>query len=556
MSTTISILGGVGLFLLGMAIMTDGLKGLAGSSLRTVLGKAAATPLSGALWGAVVTLLVQSSSATTMTTIGLVSAGLLTFPQGLGLVFGANVGTTGTGWLVALVGVRVSLSSYALPMIFIGSLLKLLGRGRVAAAGASLAGFALVLYGLSALQEGMGGLAERLHPSDLPAVLGAPGVDFLRGLIGLLSLVMVGLVMTAVMQSSTAAIAVTLSAFFAGAVGIEQGCALIIGQNIGTATSSAMAAIGASTTAKRLAVAYILFKLIAALIALVLFRFTTPLLAMAANAIDGVTLLAAYHTAYNVVGVAVLMPAIAWFTRVVERLLPDRGSPLVRGLDRAALINSVVAGEAVRRTIALCIEALCETILSFLQGESTRKNGLTAAAVADALRQAREYLSEMSGPPDSKEEELRLTSSLHALDHASRFADIAQEESNLTMAKVTAEAAGALELFEEAMRNTALTVKDIAAETALSDAAEPIRSLDPPSAASALAKAEHCANLLRDLRRKHRRATLSAVGSGKLTADEAMSRVDAVQRLESLARHAWRAAAHLHGRGEPKGAAE
>jgi phosphate:Na+ symporter len=556
MSTTISILGGVGLFLLGMAIMTDGLKGLAGSSLRTVLGKAAATPLSGAFWGAVVTLLVQSSSATTMTTIGLVSAGLLAFPQGLGLVFGANVGTTGTGWLVALIGLRVSLSSYALPMIFIGALVKLLGRGRLAAAGASLAGFALVLYGLTTLQQGMGGLAEQLHPSDLPTVLGAPGVSFLPGLVGLLSLVGVGLVMTAVMQSSTAAIAVTLSAFYAGAVGIEQGCALIIGQNIGTATSSAMAAIGASTTAKRLAVAYILFKLIAALIALVLFPFTAPLLARATSAIDGVTLLAAYHTAYNVVGVVVLMPAIAWFTRLVERLLPERGSPLTRGLDRAALVNPVVAGEAVRRTVALSIEALCEMTLSFLQGASSGKSGLTAAAVADALRHAREYLSQMSGPPDSKEGELRLTGSLHALDHASRFADIAQEEANLTAAKDTAVEAGALGFFEEALRNTALTVKDIAVETALSEAAEPIRSLDPPSAASALAKAEHCANLLRDLRRTHRQATLRAVGAGKLTADEAMSRVDAVQRLESLARHAWRSAAHLHGRGEPKAAAE
>src|SRR5207342_1384081 len=110
MSTTISVLGGVGLFLLGMSVMTGGLKSLAGSKLRETLQKMAATPLSGAFWGAFVTLIVQSSSATTMTTIGLVSAGLLSFAQGLGLVFGANVGTTGTGWLVALIGVRVSLT--------------------------------------------------------------------------------------------------------------------------------------------------------------------------------------------------------------------------------------------------------------------------------------------------------------------------------------------------------------------------------------------------------------------------------------------------------------
>src|ERR1700755_1334222 len=118
MSTTISVLGGVGLFLLGMSVMTGGLKALAGTGLRATLSRAARTLLSGAFWGAFVTLLIQSSSATTMTTIGLVSAGLLTFPQGLGLVFGANIGTTGTGWLVALIGVRVSLTAAALPMIF------------------------------------------------------------------------------------------------------------------------------------------------------------------------------------------------------------------------------------------------------------------------------------------------------------------------------------------------------------------------------------------------------------------------------------------------------
>src|SRR5689334_17884446 len=218
-----AILGGVGLFLLGMTVMTDGLKALAGSALRTVLGRAAATPLSGAFWGAIVTLLVQSSSAVTMTTIGLVSAGLLTFPQGLGLVFGANVGTTGTGWLVALIGVRISLSSYALPMIFVGALAKLLGSGRTAAAGGALAGFALVLYGLTTLQQGMNGLAGCMPPSDLPAVLGEPGVDWAAGATGLVALIAAGLVMTAVMQSSTAAIAVTISAFYAGAVSLEQG---------------------------------------------------------------------------------------------------------------------------------------------------------------------------------------------------------------------------------------------------------------------------------------------------------------------------------------------
>ena len=431
MSTAISILGGVGLFLLGMTIMTDGLKAVAGSALRSVLAKAAATPLRGAIWGAVATLLVQSSSATTMATIGIVSAGLLTFPQGLGLVFGANIGTTGTGWLVALIGVRISLTAAALPMIFLGAMVKLLGQGRVAGAGATLAGFALVLFGLTTLQQGMGGLAERLHPEDLPAVLAGAGIGWWSSVFGVFTLVTTGLVMTAVMQSSTAAIALTLSAYHAGAVGLDQACALIIGQNIGTATSSAMAAIGASSTAKRLALAYVLFKLISAVIALTLFPVTVRLLVRASRSIDGATLLAAYHTAFNVVGVLVLLPLVNKFTRFVERILPEQGSPLTRCLDPSALVSPIATVEAVRRTVGRALAAMCGSVEAALlvagraETAGANKRAIPVPETADALRQAQIFMSDVSGPPESEAEQHRLTCTLHALDHASRMAETA-----------------------------------------------------------------------------------------------------------------------------------
>jgi phosphate:Na+ symporter len=539
MSTTISVVGGVGLFLLGMSVMTSGLKALAGSGLRATLGKAAATPLSGAFWGALVTLIVQSSSATTMTTIGLVGAGLLTFSQGLGLVFGANVGTTGTGWLIALIGVRVSLTAAALPMIFVGALVKLLGRGRVSAAGGALAGFALVLFGLTTLQQGMGGVAERLHPADLPAVYG-PDVTWWSSVFGVLALIVAGLAMTAVMQSSTAAIAVTLSAYFAGAVAIDQACALIIGQNIGTATSSALAAIGASSTAKRLALAYILFKLIAAVIALVLFPVTTPLLVRASHTVDGVTLLAAYHTAYNVVGVAVLLPLVDRFTTFVERILPERGSPLTRYLDRAALVTPLAAEEAVRRTVARSLGTLCGPIGEVL---TTGKGAVSVTGASDALRQAREFISEASGPPESEFEQERLTSTLHALDHASRLAEVAGE--NVENGELGTAAGGpedlrATELCAEAMRKAVVITDNVVAMPEATDQA-------------ALAELQHCANTLHELQRAHRKATLSSVAGGALGADVAMARVDTVRRLDALAHHAWRSAAHLVGSGASSG---
>ena len=560
MSTTISVLGGVGLFLLGMSVMTNGLKALAGSGLRTTLRKAAGTPLSGAFWGAFVTLIVQSSSATTMTTIGLVSAGLLTLSQGLGLVFGANIGTTGTAWLIALIGVRVSLTAAALPMIFVGALIKLLGRGRVSAAGAALAGFALVLFGLTTLQQGMGGLAERLHPADLPAVYG-PGVSWWSSLFGVLALIVVGLAMTAVMQSSTASIAVTLSAYFAGAVGLDQACALIIGQNIGTATSSALAAIGASSTAKRLALAYILFKLIAALIAVALFPVTIPLLVRASKTIDGVTLLAGYHTAYNVVGVAVLLPLIDRFTRFVERILPERASPLTRCLDPAALETPIAAEEAVRRTDARSLGTMCgsigEALTATNHGTPVRagKEAVSVTEASDALRQAREFMSEASAPPESGEEQERLTSTLHALDHASRLAEVASEKGELRSVPSGSEDVRAAELCAEAMRNAVLIAGEVGALPDGPDQAAAVEPLDGEKEVAgngapteqAMLQLEHCAITLSELQRAHRKATLSSVAGGAVSANEAIARVDTVRRLEALARHAWRSAAQLVG---------
>jgi phosphate:Na+ symporter len=495
----------------------------------------AATPVSGAFWGAFVTLIVQSSSATTMTTIGLVSAGLLTFAQGLGLVFGANVGTTGTGWLIALIGVRVSLTSAALPMIFVGALIKLLGRERLSAAGGALAGFALVLFGLTTLQQGMGGLAEQLHPSDLPAIFGA-GVSWWSSVWGTLALVGLGLLMTAVMQSSTAAIAVTLSAYFAGAISLEQSCALIIGQNIGTATSSALAAIGASSTAKRLALAYILFKLIAAAIALALFPATIHLINRAANHFEGVTLLAAYHTAYNVIGVAVLLPLINHFTRLVERILPERRSPLTRNLDPAALTTPLAAEEAVRRTIARALATMCESVTTAL----TAKTSIATTEAGDALRQAWQFMSEASGPPESDEEQARLTHTLHALDEATRMAEVAGEAGELGATSNQPEDARAVELCTQAMQNATLIANQIGTVADKKSAADVASIIKP-----ALAHLGDCATTLRELQRDHRKTILASIASGAVNADEAIARIETVKRLEALTRHAWRCAVHV-----------
>jgi phosphate:Na+ symporter len=442
--------------------------------------------------------------------------------------------------------VRVSLTAAALPMIFVGALTKLLAEGRVSGVGAALAGFGLVLFGLTTLQQGMGGLAERFHPSDFPAVLAGPDAEWWRGMLGVLSLVVVGLVMTAIMQSSTAAVAVTLSAYFASAIGLDQGCALIIGQNIGTATSSALAAIGASTTAKRLAVAYVLFKLIAAVIALLLFPIVTPLLIRASERIDGVTLLAAYHTAYNVVGVLVLLPLVDPFTRLVAWILPERASPLTRSLDPSALATPIVAVEAVRRTTARALAAVCGSIeaalVSEIRGEQARgQDAVSVREAGEALRQAKIFLSDVAGPPETEDEQWRLTSTLHALDHASRLADTAAA-TDFKIVHGGPDDLRADGLCADAMGLAISVAEDVAAPAAIDHSGKKHTSTH-----EVLLQLERRAAELEELQRTHRSATLGAVANGTLTADVAIGRVDTVRSLQALTRHAWRSAVHLVG---------
>ena len=273
-------------------------------------------------------------------------------------------------------------------------------------------------------------MAESLHPSDLPTITNAAGAITLAGMANVLLLVVVGALMTTVMQSSTAAIAVTLSALYAGAVGLDQALALVIGQNIGTATSSAVAAIGASSTAKRLAVAYIAFKLVAALIAIVLFPFVTPLIVRASQTIDSTGLLAAYHTAYNVIGVAVLLPLMGPFTRLIERFVPERGSR-VHEIPRsgfASLADGRGRGGAPHgraRARNACASRPQPDSKARPQARTVRPalDEATLAQASDGVRQASDFLSKSDAPP-SDEGHAWFTSTVHALDHASRLAEV------------------------------------------------------------------------------------------------------------------------------------
>ncbi len=549
----ISLLGGLGLFLLGMWVMTEGLRGLAGSTLRTLLRSAAATPARATLWGAIVTLVVQSSSAVTMTTIGLVSAGLLTFPQALGVVFGANIGTTGTGWLVALLGVKVSLTEAAMPMLFAGALLRLIGRGRWGGAGGAIAGFSLLLLGLTILQEGMAGLAERLQPADLPAV---SGVGWWSGTAGVLQLVVVGTLMTTVMQSSSAAVAATVSALHAGAIGLDQAAALVIGQNIGSAVSSALAMVGTTTAAKRTALAHVLFNVATGAVVLAMFPLLVALLDEGVAVADPSLLLAGFHTAFNLLGVALLLPMVHRFARLVERLLPQREPDLASCLDRASLDVPDAAVEAARRTVAGALAAMCGTLDKSLRNAALGHAIVqTSAAASDVLERTRLFLSEMREPPGSQRERAKVADVLHALDHAARLAERAEDwasEYRSDVLRRDAQAARAAALAALAWERIASLASAMAAArravTAAPGAPQP-EDATAGAERSTAADVGELSRALADLRRAHRAHIMVAAAHGAdgVTAVEAINRAEAVRLLDKLVYHAWRCALHLVG---------
>ena len=340
------LVGGLGLFLLGMGMMTDGLKLAAGPALQRILAAATHTRWHALGSGMLVTALVQSSSAITVATIGFINAGLIGLAPALWVLFGANVGSTMTGWLVAVVGLKFKIEVLALPLIGVGVLLRLTGTGRrVGAIGSAVAGFGLLFMGIGLLQQSFTGLAGQL---SLPQGDGAPAV---------VAQLLIGLLMTVLMQSSSASIAIALTAAQGGLIGAQGAAAVVIGANIGTTVTALLAAIGATPNARRAAAAHVLFNLITASVALLLLPWLIALLSRAQASLgmadDPAMLLALFHTTFNMLGVLLMWPLAGALTRWLGQLFRAReeDEAKLQFLDDNVLAVPALALDALEREI-------------------------------------------------------------------------------------------------------------------------------------------------------------------------------------------------------------
>lgn len=327
-------LGGLGLFLLGMWLMSEGLKSAAGGALNQFLQHWTDTRLRGLGVGFLLTALIQSSSAVTVATLGFTNAGLLTLERAVWIIFGSNIGTTVTGWLVALIGFNINISAFALPLIGIGMLLKLTRHDtRIGHIGQALVGFGILFLGIDVLKQAFSSLGGQINLT--------PGDH--QGIVEVLMYSGFGFIITVLMQSSSVTLAITLTALSGGVITLIPAAAIVIGSNLGTTTTAILAAFGTNPAAKRVVASHVLFNLITAIVSLVLL---SPLLVFI-QFFQGLfvqqplatTTLALFHTLFNLLGVAIMWPLatimIRWLSKRFRTEHEDDSEP--RYLDKNAL---------------------------------------------------------------------------------------------------------------------------------------------------------------------------------------------------------------------------
>lgn len=321
LSMAINILGGLSLFLYGMKIMSEALQTVAGNRLRMTLKKITSNRFSGVFTGFFITAAIQSSSATTVMLVSFVNAGLMDLTQSLGVILGANIGTTVTGWLVAILGFKVKIALFALPAITVGFFARFAGRQRLTDWGEVLMGFGFLFFGLTIMKDALGDLKHSQEVIDFMSTCSAGSLGSTLAVIG------VGTAVTMVIQSSSATMALTLTLASQNLIDYPTCAALILGENIGTTITANLAAIGASTVAKRAARAHMLFNVFGVMWILFFFKlFLTVVDNLVPGSVTGPALpdhLAAFHTLFNITNTLVVLPFISGLAWIATRIVPE-----------------------------------------------------------------------------------------------------------------------------------------------------------------------------------------------------------------------------------------
>ncbi len=512
--------GGVGLFLMGIIIMTDSLKRLAGDRIRAALYQFTRTPRSGAVMGAITTAAVQSSSATTVAAVGFVGAGLMAFPNALGIIFGANVGTTITGWMVALLGFKFSIESLALPIILTGALMKLFAHGKWSHIGFAMAGFGLIFVGISSMQEAMVGMRDFIDFTQLPA----------DSLTGKLQLLLLGVIFTAITQASSAGVAMTMTALFSGLIQFEQAAVLVIGMDIGTTITSLMATVGGTVGAKRTGVSHVVYNLLTAVLALML---VTPYIEawsfIAPGALNNHAELAlvGFHSLFNILGVLVILPFAKPFARLIERLLPEKQGDHTQKLEPQLLQSPELALTAVQDTLVELTHELLKSLRQLMHSHPSGDFQSNLQQLQLELDQTQIYLDRIHLRQSDYKLWNRLTSMIHTLDHLQRLHERCEEE---------ADRAEASKQFPVLTRANQRLTEDIVLIQ---------NSMQQSQWKNAVKQSRALHYAIREEMESDRYKMVQQMGQGEIEADQCWDALEAIRWMERVSKHLYRISYHL-----------
>ena len=313
----LKLLGSLALFLYGMKIMSEGLQKFAGDRLRRILTAMTTNRVTGVLTGMLITALIQSSSATTVMVVSFVNAGLLTLSQSIGVIMGANIGTTVTAWIISALGFKVDIAAFALPLLAFGIPLLFSQKSNRKSLGEFIFGFSFLFMGLSYLKDNAPDLSQ--NPDMLAFVQDYTDMGFFS----IILFVLIGTVLTMIVQASAATMAITLIMCANGWISFELGAALVLGENIGTTITANLAALTGNTQARRAALAHLVFNVFGVIWVLCLFGpftegvswFVENVMGSNDPAVAVSFKLSAFHTCFNICNVLILI----WFVKFIER---------------------------------------------------------------------------------------------------------------------------------------------------------------------------------------------------------------------------------------------
>ncbi|MFS0635866.1 Na/Pi cotransporter family protein [Mesobacillus foraminis] len=527
--------GGLGIFLFGLKYMGDGLQKSAGDRLRDILDRFTTNPIMGVLAGILVTVLIQSSSATTVITVGLVSAGFMTLRQAIGVIMGANIGTTITAFIIG-----IDIGEYALPIIALGAILLFFFKNKkVHSLGQIVFGFGALFYGLELMSGGMKPLRGLESFHDLTVELST------NPILG----VIVGTLFTVIVQSSSATIGILQGLFGDGLITLEAALPVLFGDNIGTTITAILAAIGTSVAARRAAATHVLFNLIGSLIFMILLTPFTGLIRIFQESLNlnPEMTIAFAHGTFNITNTLIQLPFVAGLAYIVTKLIPGEDAIVdykAKHLDPVFIEQSpsIAIGQAKEEVLRMgkfAVQGLEETN-QYIKTKNT-KNADTAYQLEDAInnldRKITDYLVMLSTSSLSENESEQHGMLMDTVRDIERIGDHFEniieliEYQQANKVKMTDTAMDDLnQMFE-------LTIKTV------NEALQALDHNDKDIATQVVTKEEKIDKMERSLRKQH----IMRISEGVCSGQAGIVFVDIISNLERIGDHAVNIADYVLG---------